>query len=133
MTPEEVVRSFVAAINDHKLETLASLMTEDHVFVDGLGASVAGRSAMVAGWGAYFDTVPDCWIRIDRLISGGCAVALFGTAGGTYVASRQALDSANRWETPAAWLAEVRDNTVAVWRVFADNLPIRRLMTGGST
>jgi ketosteroid isomerase-like protein len=128
MTPEEVSRAFVAAINSHDIEALGALMTDDHVFVDGLGARMTGRSSMVAGWRGYFGMVPDYWIRLDRVISDEDAVALFGKAGGTFVAAGQRLDAANRWEIPGAWLAEVRDGKLAQWHVFADNMPIRRLM-----
>jgi ketosteroid isomerase-like protein len=131
MTPEEVARAFVSAINNHDLEYLASLMTDDHTFEDGLGHRTIGRNAMIAAWRGYFTMVPDYWIHIDRVIGGGGSVALFGRAGGTYVAPQQALDSANRWEIVAAWLAEIRGDKLAVWQVFADNLPMRRLMSGG--
>jgi len=52
---------------------------------------------------------------------------LFSRAGGTY-AGRIPEGQSGRWEVPAAWLAEGRDGRVAMWRVYTDNLAIRRLM-----
>ena len=128
MTAKEVAQAFVSAINKHDLELLASLMTDDHVFVDGLGTRVSGKEAMLAGWRAYFAMVPDYRVDIETVIEGDGMVAMFGTASGTY-APESLIDPAKRWKTPAAWLAEVRGGKVAAWSVFADNLPMRRLMS----
>jgi ketosteroid isomerase-like protein len=35
--------AFVERINDHDVDGLVALMTEDHCFVDGLGQVVRGR------------------------------------------------------------------------------------------
>ena len=53
MSPQEVAEQFVAAINAHDLEGIASLMTSDHRFIDSLGAVVEGRDAMREGWKFY--------------------------------------------------------------------------------
>jgi hypothetical protein len=51
--------------------------------------------------------VPDYWIRIDSAVCEGDVVALFGSAGGTYVPERGELKPENKWEARAAWLATV--------------------------
>jgi ketosteroid isomerase-like protein len=127
VSSEDVVRAFVDAVNAHDVDALDRLMTEDHVFVDALGSQVAGRAAMLQAWTKYFALVPDYRIHVDEMLSRGGTVAAFGRAGGTY-APAPPLDAANAWETPAAWRAEVRDGRVALWRVYADNLPMRKLM-----
>ena len=127
MRPAEVAAAFVTRINDHDLVGLNELMTDDHVFIDALANQVAGRDAMRSGWEQYFALVPDYWIKVDRTFQNDRVVALFGTAGGTY-AGGSSGGQTGRWEVPAAWLAETRDGEVAMWRVYADNLPIRRLM-----
>ena len=128
MIAKEVALAFVSAVNKHDLDALASLMTDDHVFVDGLGTRVSGKDAMLAGWRAYFAMVPDYRVDIDTVIEGDGMVAMFGTAGGTF-APDSVINLAKRWTTPAAWLVEVRSGKVAAWSVFADNLPMRRLMS----
>jgi ketosteroid isomerase-like protein len=127
VTPADVVRAFVEGINAHDVAALSELMTDDHVFVDALDGRVEGRAAMARAWKQYFALVPDYWVRLEELLPKRGTVAAFGRAGGTYGPSPP-LDPANRWEIPVAWLAEVRDGRVSLWRVYADNLPIRKLM-----
>ena len=119
--------AFVGRINAHDVAGLGELMTDDHVFVDALDNRVVGREVMRAGWEQYFALVPDYWIRVDVVFREKEAVALMGRAGGTFV-GRTPEGRSGRWEVPAAWLAEVRDGRVAMWRVYADNFPMRQLM-----
>lgn len=126
MRPAEVAAAFVARINEHDLVGLNELMSDDHVFIDALDNRVAGRAAMRSGWEQYFALVPDYWIKVDRTFQDDRVVALFGAAGGTYAGSSGG--QRGRWKVSAAWLAETRDGEVAMWRVYADNLPMRRLM-----
>lgn len=127
MRPAEVVAAFVARINAHDVVGLSELMTDDHVFIDALDNRGAGRDATRAGWKEYLALVPDYWIKVDTVLEDDGTVALFGRAGGTYAGGIPRGES-GRWEVPAAWLAGVRDGRVAMWRVYADNLPMRRLM-----
>jgi ketosteroid isomerase-like protein len=127
MRPAEVAAAFVARINAHDLDGLSELMTDDHVFIDALDNRGAGRDAMRSGWKQYLALVPDYWIKVDTILQEDGTVALFGRAGGTYAGSIPAGQS-GRWEMSAAWLAETRDGRVAMWRVYADNLLMRRLM-----
>jgi hypothetical protein len=106
-------------------------MSECKKLSDALGNQLAGRDAMRAGWREYFSAVPDYWIRVETVLHVEGVVALFGRAGGSY-AGRQSEAPPGRWEVPAAWQAEIRDSRVATWRVYADNLPLRRLMGAGS-
>jgi ketosteroid isomerase-like protein len=127
MRPAEVAAAFVARINEHDLAALNELMTDDHVFIDALDNHVVGRAAMRAGWEHYFTLVPDYWIKVESTLQDDRVVALFGVAGGTYAGGISGGQKGS-WKVPAAWLAEIRDGRVAMWRVYADNLPIRRLM-----
>jgi ketosteroid isomerase-like protein len=127
MVTLQVARDFADKINAHDTEELIALMSSDHIFVDSLGNRVT-RPAIEAGWAAYFAMVPDYWIKIDSAMGEGDVVAFFGSAGGTYVPEEGALNAENRWETPAAWLATVRDDKVSQWRVYCDNEPIRQRM-----
>ena len=98
-------------------------MTEDHVFIDSLGQVVRGREKMRAGWRGYFGFCPDYWISQKEILADGNVVAVFCAAGGT-IADRGDLPPANKWRTPAAWLAIVEDGVVKEWRVYADNKPV---------
>ncbi|MGA2186030.1 MAG: nuclear transport factor 2 family protein [Bryobacteraceae bacterium] len=120
-SPEAVARAFADAINRQSPDLLAELMTEDHVFIDALGTRVAGREAMRAGWTAYYRMVPDYSITVTETYSAGPVVVMLGTAQGSF--------AAEHWQTPAAWRAEIRGVQVAEWRVYADNEPIRQLLS----
>jgi len=126
-TPASVAHAFVKSINQRSVEQIASLMTDDHVFIDSLGTKVAGRQKMQSGWQGYFGMVPDYSITIDETFVDGFVVVMLGTAQGTY-SSGGALRPENRWQTPAAWRAVVRGSLVAEWRIYADNEPIRRII-----
>lgn len=119
-SPLHVVRSFVDRINAHDVEGLTALMTDDHVFIDALGARTVGRDAMRLGWKSYLDAFPDYEVTVDEWVERDDVVGLFGTARGTY-----AGDPAGGWATPAAWKARVRDGLVAEWRAFCDTESMR--------
>ncbi len=123
----EVVERFVDRINAHDVDGLVSLMSADHMFTDSLGDKVA-RPAIETGWREYFTTVPDYWVRVDRVFVDEPTLILLGAAGGTYVPNGEAMRPENKWETPAVWRAVIRDGEVSEWQIFADNEPIRAKM-----
>ncbi len=125
-----VAQSFVRAINRQDADAVAALMTEEHRFIDSLGAVVTGREAMRAGWRGYFRMVPDYTIAIEEILSDGPVVLMLGVAQGSYAPDGKPQQE-KRWSTPAAFRAFIEDGEVAEWRVYADNEPIRRLMAGG--
>lgn len=127
-SPETVARAFVNAINDHDVDELAKLMSNRHRFVDSLGTVVQGREKMRDGWAGYFRMVPDYTVIVDETFSDGPVVVMLGVARGTYAKDGQVLPKKS-WRTPAAWRAQIEDYKIAEWRVYADNEPIRRLMT----
>jgi ketosteroid isomerase-like protein len=116
MNPVEAVLAFFDAINRHDSDALAALMTEDHIFIDSLGASVRGRDKMPAGWRAYFAMCPDYRVSHEDILHTGNIVAAFGSAGGTI---REI-----GWKTPAAWRVVVLDGLIQEFRVYADNKPV---------
>jgi len=64
-TAVDVALAFVDRINCHDVGGLVALMTEDHLFVDGLGQVVRGREQMEKGWLRYFSwfpTTPSKWM-----------------------------------------------------------------------
>jgi uncharacterized protein (TIGR02246 family) len=125
-----IAQAFVDAINHRSTEKISSLMTEDHVFIDSLGMRVAGRQQMVKGWQAYFSMVPDYSITIDETFASGDVVVMLGSAQGTYTSGGPPQPE-NKWRTPAAWRAVVRRSSIAEWRVYTDNEPIRQIMRAG--
>jgi ketosteroid isomerase-like protein len=122
-----VTREFVAAINEHDTKWLATLMTEDHEFVDALGERVRGREVMLQGWRKYFALMPDYRIEIDNIIAEGSIVGLFGKASGTFTTDGN-LRPENAWRIPIALRAIVDGDRVQKWQVFADNKPVYEIM-----
>ncbi len=128
--PSEIVGQWIDRINAHDVDGVVRLMTDDHLFIDGLGQAVRGREAMRQAWIAYFEWMPDYRIHVERKLLGDEVVGLFGRASGTYAVGG-ALHDENRWEIPAAWRAVVRGGLVAEWQVYADNKPVYEIMSRG--
>ncbi|MGA8542662.1 MAG: nuclear transport factor 2 family protein [Thermoplasmata archaeon] len=130
MTESETARTalkFVNEINRHDLESISALLSEDHLFIDGLGNEVRGRDRTREGWSAYFQMFPDYHIGVKEWFQNGRVVAMIGVASGTYAVGTE-LPAENRWKIPAAWRAVVRDHQLAQWQVFADNEPVWKIM-----
>ncbi len=126
-SPADVVRAFIDCINRHDVPGLTRLMSDEHVFIDSLGAVEHGKERMRKAWIGYFFLIPDYTIAAEELIQSGESVAAFGTANGT-LAFKGELRKENRWEIPVAIRAIVRDGLVAGWQVYADNEPVRKIM-----
>ena len=127
MTALQVAQKFVERINAAEVAGLATLMTEDHRFIDSLGNEVSGREAMKAGWAGYFSMVPDYRLTAQQWLCDGPVAVMLGTASGTYNPDGS-LRAEHRWTTPVACRAALRGDLVAEWQVYADNEPIRQLM-----
>ena len=128
------VSSFIAGINAHDVHDLLELMTEDHLFVDSLGATVRGREAMRGAWNGYFRLFPDYHVEIEVQLARGGVVLACGTARGTHGAlppvthALQEVRQTGSWSAPAAWRAVVRGGRIAEWQVYCDNEPARRVL-----
>ena len=120
MTNKELVLSFVKRINDHNVNGLAELMSDDHTFVDAHGNQVVGKEKMNAGWRGYFEWFPDYSIEVSDVFEGdlseaGQTFAMLGFAGGSFQGKADAS-----WRLPAAWKTIVKNGRVTLWQVFAD-------------
>ncbi len=122
LSPLRVAKAFVRRINAHDVEGLCELMTPRHRFVDSMGSVHVGREAMREGWRQYFGMFPDYRIRVTHSFERGSRVALFGSTSATYGSNGVRVDM------HAAWLAIVRGDRIAEWRVYADNEPARAAM-----
>jgi ketosteroid isomerase-like protein len=130
-SPTSVALAFVEAINGHHLPAMVQLMTEDHLFIDSLGAQMRGRQEMRAAWIGYTVMIPDYHVAVEQVLTSGDTVALFGKASGTCTTDGKLLPK-NRWEIPAAWRLLVRDGRIAEWQVYADNEPVRSIIAAGA-
>lgn len=107
---------FNGAITDRDLDRLASLMTEDHAFVDTAGRVVDGRAAAVEAWRGFFAAYPGYRSVFTTVLVDEELVLATGYSEGT----DPALDG------PAIWVATIHEGLVAQWRVFDDTAENRR-------
>jgi peptidase E/ketosteroid isomerase-like protein len=121
------VKEYIKRINEHNVEAIINMMSEDHSFVDSLGINTTGRENMRAAWDTYLTFFPDYTVQIKDIISKNGMVAVFGTAKGTLATGGRLLEE-NKFEIPASWTAVVKDGKIAKWRVYADNEPVRKLI-----
>jgi len=125
--PVRIALRFANEINRHDVKSLLEMITDDHRFVDGLGVEVHGREKLREAWTAYFGMFPDYHMDVRESFQSGPAVALIGTASGTYSVNGE-LPAHNRWKIPAAWRALVDHQRVAHWQVFTDSEPVWKVM-----
>jgi len=110
VSPFTVASRFNAYINDANLDGLASMMTDDHTFIDSAGSIVSGRAAVTAAWNSFFDAFPDYRNVFARHKADGPVVAIQG---------RSACSDA-RLDGPALWRAVTRHGKIAAWQVYED-------------
>ena len=116
---KQTVYAFVEAINEHDVNKIDSLMTDDHKFVDAHGKEVIGKDKMKAAWTGYFQLFPDYQIEITDIFANNETIAAFGFASGTFK-NKKTDDNKNFWRLPASWKAVVSDNKIKLWQVYAD-------------
>ena len=115
----QIFRDFVSAINEHNVDKICSLMTDDHTFIDSHGNEAVGKELMRKGWKGYFQLFPDYNIEVSEIFGNRDTIAAFGFAGGTFAG--QCHRKENYWRLPAAWKAIVKDGKIKLWQVYADS------------
>jgi ketosteroid isomerase-like protein len=117
MTDKEIVLAFVNAINDHDVDKIYDLMSDDHIFIDGSGGQHIGKIGMKEGWQNYYQLFPDYIIQITDVVDNKSIIGLFGYASGSY---KFIKNETNFWKTTAAWKAIVRNKKIMHWQVYCD-------------
>ncbi len=79
-----VFEQFIVLINNHVAHDLASLITDNHTFIDAQGAKTSGKKDIIEGWKQYFKMFPDYWITIHEVMERENVVYGFGHASATY-------------------------------------------------
>ena len=117
MTNKEIVLVFVKAINDHDVDKIYDLMSDDHIFIDGSGGKHVGKKDMKKGWQNYYQMFPDYSIQITDIVEDNSIIGLFGYASGSYMILK---NETNFWKTTAAWKAIVENKKIMHWQVYCD-------------
>jgi ketosteroid isomerase-like protein len=116
---KQIVQDFANAINEHNVDKMCLLMTENHTFIDSQGNEAVGKEKLRAGWIWYFQLFPDYKIEITDMFINGDTVAAFGFAGGTF--QGQSDKKENYWHLPASWKAVIKNGKIDLWQVYADS------------
>jgi len=116
---EEIIKSFIDAINDHNPLKISDLITEDHRFIDAHENEISGKEKMKAAWSEYFQWFPDYLIEINEIFSKNDLVAAFGHASATFKGITTQKKE-NYWRIPASWKAIIKNNKIGLWQVYAD-------------
>ena len=116
--PESVVLSFNDCINNQDIKGLASLMSDDHVFVDRDGSRHGPKSYMVEGWKDFFSMFPDYRNTFLKIITRGNQVLVTGYA---YWSKEEPKDE-------VIWVATLANGLVQEWRIYADNEENRKAL-----
>ena len=117
-----VVTRFNDRINLGRIDGLAALMTDDHVFIDTADNVVSGKANVIDAWRAFFAAFPDYRNVFDAVVVRADMV----------VATGHSISSAPRLDGPAIWTAKVRDGRLTEWRVHHDTPEIRQRLKIGS-
>lgn len=124
---KSIVIKFVKAINDHDVNEIVNLMSEDHIFIDATGHKSVGKNGMKEGWEGYYELVPDYQIEISDITENESVIGLFGYAKATYKILANNLNS-NFWRIPASWKAIVEKNRVKHWQAYCDYTDLLKII-----
>ena len=114
---KKTVYAFANAINEHSIDKMYSLMTDDHTFIDAHGNEVVGKDKMKIDWKSYFREFSDYKIEITNIFANGDSLGAFGFASCTFK-GQQTGNNASYW--PASWKVVVDNNKIKLWQVYED-------------
>ena len=114
--PKLIAVQFNDCINRQDLKGLASLMTDDHTFIDREGKTGQSKKVMIDGWSKFFKMFPGYKNTFERVQSQENVVMVLGHA---FWSDEQPHD-------PVIWTAVIEDDLVREWRVHSDTAENRR-------
>ena len=106
--PKLTALRFNQCINDHNIDGISNLMSEDHIFIDRHGDKYGD---MVNGWIEFFNNFPTYKNVFTRVESRKNIVILIGYA----IWSRNSLEKDH-----AIWTATIENDLVSKWQIFDD-------------
>ncbi|MBK6878714.1 MAG: Type 1 glutamine amidotransferase-like domain-containing protein [Ignavibacteria bacterium] len=118
--------AFVEKINEHDIEGLAGLMTDDHKFIDSMDNIVTGKDEMTEAWKGFLSWFPHYEISIVNTLMSGDSVGFFGRARGTFGKKRPGVR--DKFDIPASWRAKIENGKVKEWQAIADNEAVRYII-----
>jgi ketosteroid isomerase-like protein len=114
--PKAIALKFNDCITHRDIDGLASLMAENHTFIDRNGKTYGPKNSMIESWKKFFAMFPHYKNTFTRIESSGNRVAILGYA---YWSEEKPHDS-------AIWIATIADDLVSEWRIYQDTEEIRK-------
>ena len=114
----QTVERFNDCISKRDIERLATLMAQDHTFIDKVGNVVAGKEAVLKAWRGFFAAFPDYWNEFEHWEIDGSVVTVRG----------RSHCSNHRLDGPALWRALACDDKISEWRVYDDTMENRNAL-----
>lgn len=116
LTPIAAVTEYNKYINAADIRSLASLMSEDHRFIDTGGHTVSGKPACIAAWAGFFRKFPGYHNTFTKFIESRNAVTILGYSECPHYAELTG---------PAVWTATTLADRITEWRVYDDTVSNR--------
>jgi SnoaL-like domain len=116
LTPATAADEFNAQINAADLRALASMMSEDHRFIDTQGNVVSGKPACISAWSGFFRAFPGYRNRFVSYHDFDSTVLITGFS-----------ECPNHPELtgPAIWSVTVMADRLTEWRIYPDTVTNR--------
>lgn len=118
MDPTAVAARFNGYINRRDVDGLATLMSDDHRFIDSEATTVSGKHACLDAWRGFFDSFPDYRNVFTSLTARDDVVSIVGYS----QCAEPSLAG------PAIWTATIQGETVTEWRVYPDTADTRAIL-----
>ena len=105
-----IVLQFNEYINKQNIDGLATLMTDDHIFIYSDNHIIHGKGKSLEAWREFFKLFPDYRNVFENL----------ELQYGFIVITGHSICSDKRLDGPAIWTAKTKVNKVTEWRVYRD-------------
>ena len=126
VAPQEVALAFLRAIDAHDFAQLRQWMTDDHLFALN-GTEFQGEEVLETLWDGWWRYVPDQRTAVEEIIPAGEDRVVLRTVLSGSKAIRKGKTIEGEWAFPAAVVARIRDDKVAVWREYYNPTPLNDL------
>lgn len=127
----DITLAFVQAMNQHDLEKMAALLSDDHVFTGAYGEQAKGRESVLKGWAEYFEAFPDYSFELEEVLLAPNGTMIHGWSTGTSLA---AVRTGRTFRVPSVFRIKIKDEKIQHWRIFTDTmLPSEILANRSST
>lgn len=124
---ESQVLSFIECVNNHDIERMKALMSDDYLYIDPLGNEFYGKEKIIQALQQYFKWFPDYTIECSLLFKNEYVIGLFGCASGTPMVNGK-MNHEKHWKLPAAWRVIVREGLIAEWQVYCDTKKVLEIL-----